>query len=159
IRGYPLSALAGHFSYEDVISLLLDGFVEDLPGSDGLVQALGKARCDVFERVAARLPDLASLALFDGVRAGLSLMPGGSGAEDALRLIAAPAVLTAALIRVAAGKPALAPDPNARHAADVLRMLGTPRSAERLATGLDTYLVTVSDHGLNASTFAARVVA
>jgi citrate synthase len=37
-------------------------------------------------------------------------------------------------------------------------MLGkAPNQAE--AEALDTYLVTVSDHGLNASTFAARVVA
>jgi citrate synthase len=34
---------------------------------------------------------------------------------------------------------------------------GEPAPAP-LAAGLDTYLVTVSDHGMNASTFAARVV-
>jgi len=41
----------------------------------------------------------------------------------------------------------------------MLRMLhGEMPTAEQVA-GLDAYLVTISDHGLNASTFAARVVA
>jgi citrate synthase len=45
------------------------------------------------------------------------------------------------------------------HAADMLRMLhGKPPTSEQ-TSALDRYLVTVSDHGLNASTFAARVVA
>ena len=53
----------------------------------------------------------------------------------------------------------VAPDPTLGHAADILRMLrGTPATKAE-ADALDTYLVTVSDHGLNASTFAARVVA
>ena len=51
------------------------------------------------------------------------------------------------------------PDPVLGHAADTLRMLhGRPATAEE-AAALDTYLVTVSDHGLNASTFAAQVTA
>ena len=44
------------------------------------------------------------------------------------------------------------------HAADLLRMVGGESQPER-AAGLDAYLVTVSDHGLNASTFTARVIA
>jgi citrate synthase len=62
-------------------------------------------------------------------------------------------------VRGAGGLPPVAPDPAAGHAADLLRMLrGAPADAGE-AGGLDTYLVTVIDHGLNASTFAARVVA
>ena len=38
-------------------------------------------------------------------------------------------------------------------------MLPGARPADAEASALDTYLTTVSDHGLNASTFAARVVA
>ena len=53
----------------------------------------------------------------------------------------------------------MAPSAERGHAADYLAMLhGTPASAP-LVRALDTYLVTVSDHGFNASTFAARVVA
>src|SRR6185437_11985560 len=45
------------------------------------------------------------------------------------------------------------------HAADMLRMLSGENPTQEQASALDRYLVTVSDHGLNASTFAARVVA
>jgi len=45
------------------------------------------------------------------------------------------------------------------HAADFLRMLrGEPAGAAEEAA-LDAYLVTVAEHGMNASTFTARVVA
>src|SRR5262249_49455132 len=50
------------------------------------------------------------------------------------------------------------PDASLTHGSDVLTMMGVPAGAAA-ATALDAYLVTISDHGLNASTFAARVVA
>ena len=53
----------------------------------------------------------------------------------------------------------LPPAPKADHAADMLRMLTGTTARVSAAAGLNTYLVTVSDHGLNASTFASRVVA
>lgn len=59
---------------------------------------------------------------------------------------------------LAANPTAVCPDPRAPHAADVLRMLlgreGTPAAVR----ALEAYLITVMDHGLNASTFTARVV-
>ncbi len=81
-------------------------------------------------------------------------------AEDApLLLTATVAVGLAAAIRIRDGKPPMAPDPRSGHAADFLRMLkGTPPTPDE-AAALDTYLVTAADHGLNASTFTARVAA
>jgi len=68
-------------------------------------------------------------------------------------------VLAAALVRRAAGLEPVGPDARLGHAADLLHMLrGVPASAAE-AKALNAYLVTVSDHGMNASTFAARVVA
>lgn len=53
----------------------------------------------------------------------------------------------------------LAPDPRAEHAHDLLRCaLGEPPSPAQ-AQAFSRYLATVMDHGLNASTFTARVVA
>jgi citrate synthase len=75
----------------------------------------------------------------------------------ALRLVAAAAVVTAAWVRSRAGAPPIAPDAALGHAADMLRAMGG--DGDRRARALDRYLLTVSDHGLNASTFAARVVA
>jgi citrate synthase len=83
----------------------------------------------------------------------------GDDLNTALRLIAAPAVFTAAVVRAQAGEAPIRPDPTLGHAADILRMLrGRPANRAEVEA-LDTYLVTVSDHGFNASTFAARVIA
>jgi citrate synthase len=74
-----------------------------------------------------------------------------------VRVTAAAAVFAAAWCRVRAGRSPLAPDPERGHAADYLRMAtGAPRSRR---TAWKAYLVTAAEHGMNASTFAARVVA
>jgi len=155
IRGHPLAALAGRKRFEQVVHLLFDGFFEDLPDPESLAVMLGQARVDAFDRTCPLLPLLADLPVYDAMRAALASMPDGVAFGDALRLVAAPAVLIPALIRQAAGQEAIAPDPTCGHAADVVRMLGRDTGG----AALDAYLVTVSDHGLNASTFAARVVA
>ena len=56
------------------------------------------------------------------------------------------------------GQPPVAPDPSLSLAADYLHMIYGAPAAAPLVAGLDAYLVTVSDHGLNASTFVARIV-
>jgi citrate synthase len=63
------------------------------------------------------------------------------------------------VLRVAAGQSPVAPDAALSHAADMLRMTRGVPATDGEARALDAYLVTVCDHGLNASTFAARVVA
>ena len=50
-------------------------------------------------------------------------------------------------------------DPSLGLAADLLRMRTGHRPSAKHIRALDTYLITVMDHGLNASAFAARVVA
>lgn len=157
IRGQPLDALAGRVSYEEVLSLLWDGFFPDLP--QDLAPPLAKARSEVFRTLERELPFLAGRPVYDGVRALMARLPDGTDLDTALLLAAAPAVLLPALIRLQAGKPLHAPDASLGHAADMLAMLGGAKPAPAMAAALDAYLVTVADHGLNASTFAARVVA
>jgi citrate synthase len=65
----------------------------------------------------------------------------------------------AALLRTREGKQPVTPDPALGVAADFLRMAKGVPVDERLAAGLDTYITTVIDNGLSASTFAARTVA
>jgi citrate synthase len=157
IRGLSLDDLAGRTRFEDLAALLFDGFYEDLPAD--LSRALGAARAEVFQEVAALDTGLLDRTPVEAMRALTARLSDGDDVAAALRLLAAPAVFTAAVVRGQAGEAPLAPDPHARHAEDILRMLrGTPATAGE-ADALDTYLVTVSDHGLNASTFAARVVA
>ncbi|PQM26726.1 citrate synthase/methylcitrate synthase [Sphingopyxis lindanitolerans] len=155
IGGYPLVALAGRWTFEQTAHLLFTGFFDDLPDAAEFTARLGAARVNVFEQTRALLGPISKLPTYDGMRAAMAMLPDGTALPDALRLVAAPAVLLPALIRLQAGDEPIEPSSNAGHAADVIRMLGRSDGAE----ALDTYLVTVSDHGLNASTFAARVVA
>jgi citrate synthase len=84
----------------------------------------------------------------------------GAAGGDALTVLGALPVFVAAGARLRAGLPAIAPRAALSHAEDFLSMLGLPQqSARARAQALEAYWITVSDHGLNASTFAARVVA
>lgn len=157
VRGRSLDELAGHATFEDVVALLFRGFYPDLPAD--VTGALGQARIEVFTEIQAMDSGLLDLTPVEAMRALTARLADGDDTAVALRLLAAPAVFTAAVVRAQAGAAPVAPDPGLRHAADILRMLrGAPASAAE-ADALDTYLVTVADHGLNASTFAARVVA
>ena len=159
IRGHAVEELARGATFEDLAALLFDGFLDGLPAGDAFARALGEARMAVFMRIAPRMPALDGLDPVEALRAGLALIPDGDGLATALHLAAAPAVLTAAKLRRDRGEVPLAPDAALPHSADFLRMVRgrAPRIEE--ARALDAYLVTVSDHGMNASTFAARTAA
>jgi citrate synthase len=153
IRGHSLAELAGRTSFEEMAALMFDGLLPGLPQGRELSAALGRARADLFGIVECTALS-ADLGPVEAIRAWTAQIADGEGADTALKLLAAPAVFTAAAVRKGRGLAPIAPDPNLSQAADTLRMLRGEAPA-----ALDTYLVTVADHGLNASTFAARVVA
>jgi citrate synthase len=158
IRGHSLDDLVSRTTYEQVLSLLWEGFFAELPRSNDLPERLGAARQNVFEHLKAVDTHLVQRPLFDAVRALVARVPDGDGLDSALRLVAAPAVFTPGILRLQRGMVPIPPDPILGHAADILRMLhGQPATPDG-AAALDRYLVTASDHGLNASTFVARVV-
>ncbi len=159
IRGRSLDELAGRMPFEEAIHLLLNGFFDDLPPAQDLARRLGEARAAVFDEVAALDETLLRQGPFDAMRALTARLTDGDGLATALRLLAAPAVFTPAVLRRSAGQDAVAPDPALSQAADILRMRRGQAAGAGEAAALDAYLVTVCDHGLNASTFAARVVA
>jgi citrate synthase len=159
IRGHSLDDLSGRTRFEEAVALLFEGFFADLPPPAELTAAIGRARADLFAEVAALDAGLRKLSVIEAVRALMARLPDGDDLAVALRLIAAPAVFTAAVTRVQRGLAPVAPDSALGHAADMLRMIKGEAASAAEAAGLDAYLVTVCDHGLNASTFAARVVA
>ena len=159
MRGHSLDELAGHTSFEEMAALMLDGFVPDLPAMKDLPAALGEARQELFEIVVQKAAVPVTLGPVEMIRAMTALIPDGEDAGTVLRLLAAPAVFTAASLRLRQGLAPIAPDPSLSQAADTLRMLSGKAPTKQQAAALDTYLVTVADHGLNASTFASRVVA
>lgn len=156
IRGRDVEALARDFTFEQAAEHLWAGFFDAMPE---LAPALGKARTEAFDRLKPDFARLVALPEVEGLRAALSLAPDGHDAPAAISLAATMAVATGAIAQLKAGRTPLPPDPAAQHGADLLRMIrGEAPSAEE-ARALDAYLVTVSDHGLNASTFVARCVA
>ena len=156
IRGHSLDEIAGRWTFEQVVSLLWSGFFADLPSD--LRSALGAARGEVARHIALDAA-LAALPPIEAMRALTARLADGDDLATALRLTAAPAVFTAAAVRAQAGEAPIAPDPALGHAADILRMLRGRVATQAEVAALDAYLVTISDHGFNASTFAARVVA
>jgi citrate synthase len=157
VRGHSLDELAGRVTFEAVAALLFDGFIE-LPES-GLAGPLGQARATVFEAVEGALPGVAAMPPFDAMRALVARFKDGVSLDAALMLLAAPAVILPAVLRQSDGLPPVAPDRSSGHAADILRMRSGAAPAAVAAAALDAYLVTIADHGLNASTFTARVIA
>ena len=89
------------------------------------------------------------------IAAGTISLVSGRGAGASSRAFP---TIVAAYWRLRRGQEPLPPPPTSGHAANFLYMLtGEEPDAERVR-GLETYLNTVVDHGLNASTFTARVI-
>jgi citrate synthase len=143
-----------------VLALLWSGLFANAPTAQQVPALLGAARTHAYGLLAgADLDELRKAQPVDAVRALMARIDDADDLDTALLLVAAPAVLTAAVIRAHRGLEPVEPDAAAGHAADMLSMAqGTAPSSEQ-AAALDRYFVTVCDHGLNASTFAARVVA
>jgi citrate synthase len=154
IAGHDVEELAGRRRFESVCALLW-GAEPALVRED-----IGKGRVQAFARLPALGDALTRKDGMDALRGALAHLDAtGDGVADAAALTGAAAVFVAAWLRGRRGLSPVAPDASQGHAADYLRMATSgdaPR--EELAAGLDAYLVTVSDHGMNASTFAARVV-
>jgi citrate synthase len=91
----------------------------------------------------------------DALRAAAAHLPDGAQPAE---IVGAIATFAAAWARRHGGAQPIAPDAKLDHAADYLRMVRGSADAAA-ARALDAYLVTVTDHGMNASTFTARVVA
>jgi len=167
LRGHGVAELARVGSLEAIAELLWNGA---LPADGGrAMRALfGAGRRRAFALLprldaALALPDAmeslrASVAHLDSSSTAPAGAPRASATEGA-DLAGAVAVFAAAWARRARGLAPLAPDPERSHAADYLRMLSDREPSAEAERALASYLVTVADHGMNASTFAARVVA
>lgn len=157
IRGHSLDELAGRSTLEQVLALLWDGLFDTVPAA--IAPLLGRARLEAFERLSSLDSRELQRDPVEALRVLLAHVEDGEDLDTALRLVAGAAVFTAAVLRLRQGLVPIAPQADQSHSTDILRMIhGRPPTAEQVAA-LDRYLVTVSDHGLNASTFAARVVA
>ena len=157
IAGYPLEEFASSATFEEATWLLWHG---DRPSTTQL---------DDFRReLAARraLPNATLVLLRECARAAIDPMDAlrmAAGtisleSDDATAIVAKIPTVAAAFWRLRRGAQPLTPRSDLSHAANYLYMLdGAVPDAER-TQALETYLNTVIDHGLNASTFTCRVI-
>ncbi|MEO6193778.1 MAG: citrate synthase/methylcitrate synthase [Thermoanaerobaculia bacterium] len=169
LAGFPVEEIAPRASFEELTWLLwngalptageLEAFARRLAGR----RALPAATLELLREAARRrVPAMDALRMAAGT---LSLVAregedpaGGDPKEDALLLTATFPTIVAAYWRLLRGEEPLAPRADLGHAANFLYMLAGEEPSPERARGLETYLNTVIDHGLNASTFTARVI-
>ncbi|AUX21125.1 citrate synthase [Sorangium cellulosum] len=157
LAGHDVEALAGGggVTFEEVCGLLWGGVLPAPAEREALRAAIAEGRTRAFALL-GRLGD--ALGARDGMDALRAAVAHLEGDAPPAAIAGAVATFAAAWARRAAGEAPVAPDPALRLSADYLRMARGGAASEAEARELDTYLVTVSDHGMNASTFAARVV-
>ena len=170
IAGFPIAELAANATFEETVWLLWNG---DLPSASELetfradlasqreisdevmsvLRAFAKEGADAMDALRAAVAGQRIQW-----RAGASPVPSGWRGEGACPLLAKFPTIVAAYARLISGREPIAPRRDLAHAANYLYMLsGEVPDAERVRA-LETYLNTVVDHGLNASTFTARVI-
>lgn len=159
IAGYPVEELAPNARFEEVAYLL---FHDRLPSAGELRdyrQALASSRrlpdatLDLLRAAAAR-----QVPAMDALRMAVASIDLEPSEDLANSLIARFPTIVAAFWRMRQGEEPVAPRPDLGHAANYLYMLTGSEPPPERARALETYLNAVSDHGLNASTFVARVI-
>ncbi|MFT4884362.1 MAG: citrate synthase [Natronomonas sp.] len=163
IRGYPIDELASNATYEETVFLLLNGRLPTSEEDADFRADLATSR-EISDEVRAVLQRAAreGKPAMDALRMGAAAANLGVEEQDpkeaVRRVIAVFPTIVAAYWRYRQGKEPVEPHDDLGHAANYLYMLSGEEPSEARVSGLETYLNTVADHGLNASTFSARVV-
>ena len=159
IAGERVGDLVRKTGFEGVTARLWSAATDQTIVEATVRAALGAAR----ERAFARLPELLAMtrgvSIVDGFRAAIAGLRAEAGLTHEATIVGALTVIAGALVQRAKGCEPVAPDPTVSHAADTLAMMSDRKPEMREVEALDSYFVTVCDHGMNASTFATRVVA
>jgi citrate synthase len=160
IRGYPVEEIAAKESFESVAGLLWKGFVPGDLSEESIRIALAEARLLAWERMLPLLDFARKLEAVEGLRLMLSGLSDSEHEIPAHVLVTgAMPVFVAGISRYQNGDSPLPPNRAHGQAEDLLYMLHGEQPSPDRVRALNTYLITVSDHALNASTFAARVIA
>jgi len=159
IAGERVADLVRKSSFEGATACLWTNATASSVTEAEVRAALGEARHRAYARLPALLSASAGLSVVDAFRSAIAGLRAEPGLTPQATIVGALPVIAAALVRRARNAEPVAPDATLSHAADTLRMLQGEKPLLAEATALDAYLVTVCDHGMNASTFTARVVA
>lgn len=168
-RGYDIHDLAEHTTFEEVIYLLWNGSLptqsqlDDLNAHLDAERAVPHSVMSLLEQFPETAPPMDALRSATSL---LSLYDPDTGDESleankrkALRVTAQMGTLVAALSRLRQGQDPVAPKPGLSTAGNFLYQLTGKEPDAMQAHALDVALVLHADHELNASTFAARVIA
>jgi citrate synthase len=160
-RGFDVRELVPGIPYESAVHLILHGDPPAADPSPEVVEALRRYRTPPpgVERVVDALEP--TLPPLEALRTILSALGDGSFVypptlDQGYRLIAQTPVLLSRFVRRARGETPVKPDPQLSHAANYLAMLSSDAVAAPRVAALESYLVLLADHGMNASTFALR---
>ncbi len=174
LRQYSATDLARTRTLEDVWALLVDGA---LPGEAeraafGAEIAAARHLPDAVQPLVAEVArSCRGEGTLDGLRTVLSAVAAAEGfrpsydldaaalRRDAMRLAAVTPTIVAALHRLGRGLEVVAPRADLGHAANYLWMVNGTEPAPEIARAVEQYLMLTVDHGFNASTFTARVIA
>lgn len=161
IAGFPLEDFADQATFEETLYLLWHDALPTAQQEATLCNNLAAQRTlapitfAVIRAAAERKADVMDVLRMATSTLGLDVT---DDQQAALVLVAQMPTIVATYWRILQGQEPLAPRPDLSHAANYLWMLkGAEPSAEQVRA-LETYLNTVVDHGLNASTFTARVI-
>jgi citrate synthase len=159
IAGERVGHLAETSSFEGVTARLWTAATGQPTGEAEVRATLGDARERAFQRLPVLMHATQGLSIVDGMRAAVAALRAEHGLSHDATIVGAIPVIVGALVQQAGGNKPVAPNPRASHAADTLSMLHGRTPTSQQAAALDAYFVTVCDHGMNASTFTARVIA
>lgn len=168
-RGYDISDLAEHTSFEEVVALLWDGELPNRGQLDQLKRELGANRqipaplLDLMRRFPRETKPLhvlrtvvSAASMHDPEVEDLS--PAASR-RKAIRLTGLVGSTVATWHRLRAGQEPVAPDPSMSVAGNFLYQLFGERPKDVYERTMDVALILHADHELNASTFTGRVIA
>jgi citrate synthase len=166
--GIPIGELATHSTFEETVFLLWNLRLPTKAELEKFQHELRKRYelpAGMAQRLLALPRDAKPMHMLRTMVSALSmhdLTPDANDAaslrEKALNILARTPTLLAYFHRYRSGMPLVAPDPGLGIAENFLYMLNGERPTATMAKALDVCLVLHADHGLNNSTFSARVV-
>jgi len=163
-QGYVIADLAEEMSFEEVAFLLWEGALPKRAELDVLTSELAANRdltgaantaLDALPKDTDPMDVLRSIVSVQGVEHRLAKPT----RPLAVHATASFPTILATFHRRQQGLEPVEPRPDLGHAANYLYMMNGKESSPEIVRALNTYLVLLADHGMNASTFTARVIA
>src|SRR5437660_5009014 len=168
-RGIDIHELAQHSTFEEVCYLLWFGKLptsKELTDFKGQLAAERKLHPDIIKLLKSFPTSAAPMEVLRTAVSALSMYDADAAKVDheanirkAIRITSQMAMIVASFDRIRKGKNVVEPDKSLSHTGNFLLQLHGEKPSETADKALDVALILHADHELNASTFAARVIA